>query len=51
VRVLQTGLPVELVLAGIRRPIELVSLQTSAATTLELLLNGTGSVIRQSLLR
>ena len=50
VRMLETGLPIELVLAGIRRPIELVSLQTSAATTLELLLNGTGSVIRQSLL-
>ncbi|WP_344777179.1 hypothetical protein [Gryllotalpicola kribbensis] len=50
VTVLETGLPVELVLAGIRRPIELVSLQTSAATTLELLLGGTGSVIRQSVL-
>ncbi|WP_022882028.1 hypothetical protein [Gryllotalpicola ginsengisoli] len=48
VRMLKTGLPVELVLAGIREPIELISLQTSAATTLELLLNGTGSVIRQS---
>lgn len=48
VTVLETGLPVELVLAGIRRPIELVSLQTSAATTLELLLGGTGSVIRQT---
>lgn len=50
VEVLETGLPVELVLAGIRRPIELVSLQTSASTTLELLLNGTGSVFRQSVL-
>ncbi|GAA4161804.1 hypothetical protein GCM10022286_19940 [Gryllotalpicola daejeonensis] len=50
VKVLETGLPVELVLAGIRRPIELVSLQTSASTTLELLLGGTGSVIRQSTL-
>ncbi|MFC4243852.1 hypothetical protein ACFOYW_10735 [Gryllotalpicola reticulitermitis] len=50
VEVLQTGLPVELVLAGIRRPIELVSLQTSASTTLELLLSGTGSTFRQSVL-
>jgi hypothetical protein len=50
VELLETGLPVELVLAGIRRPIELVSLQTSAATTLELLLGGTGSVITQSAL-
>ena len=50
VNVLETGLPVELVLAGIPRPIELVSLQTSASTTLELLLGGTGSVIRQSAL-
>jgi hypothetical protein len=50
VTVLETGLPVELVLAGIRRPIELVSLQTSAGTTLELLLGGTGSVIRQTTL-
>lgn len=50
VEVLKTGLPVELVLAGIRRPIELVSLQTSASTTLELLLTGTGSVFRESVL-
>ncbi|HEY0247881.1 MAG TPA: hypothetical protein VGC45_06425 [Gryllotalpicola sp.] len=50
VQVLETGLPVELVLAGIHRPIELVSLQTSASTTLELLLAGSGSVIRQSAL-
>ena len=50
VHLLETGLPVELVLAGIRRPIELVSLQTSAATTLELLLGGTGSIIRQTAL-
>jgi hypothetical protein len=50
VHLLETGLPVELVLAGIRRPIELVSLQTSASTTLELLLGGTGSVIRQTAL-
>jgi hypothetical protein len=50
VEVLQTGLPVELVLAGIRRPIELVSLHTSASTTLELLLAGTGSVFREGVL-
>jgi len=50
VEVLTTGLPVELVLAGIRRPIELVSLQTTASTTLELLLGGTGSVFRESVL-
>jgi len=50
VEVLETGLPVELVLAGIRRPVELVSLRTSASTTLELLLTGTGSVFRQSVL-
>lgn len=50
VEVLETGLPVELALAGIRRPIELVSLRTSASTTLELLLAGTGSVFRESVL-
>lgn len=50
VEVLETGLPVELVLAGIRRPVELVSLQTSASTTLELLLSGTGSVFHRSVL-
>jgi hypothetical protein len=50
VEVLETGLPVELVLAGIRRPIALVSLRTSASTTLELLLTGTGSVFRESVL-
>jgi len=50
VEVLETGLPVELVLAGIHRPLEFVTLQSSAATTLELLLAGTGSEFRESVL-
>ncbi|GAA4762182.1 acylneuraminate cytidylyltransferase family protein [Microbacterium gilvum] len=41
------GLPVELVLAGAGRPLEVVSLATSATTTLPLLLEGTGSVLRE----
>jgi hypothetical protein len=50
VDLLETGLPVELVLAGIHRPLELITLQSSAATTLELLLAGTGTRFRESVL-
>ncbi len=46
VRVYETGLPVELVLAGTREAIEVITLPTSARTTLEYLLEGTGSTIR-----
>lgn len=46
VRLHQTGLPVELVLAGAREPLEVLTLPTSAQTTLAYLLEGTGSTIR-----
>jgi hypothetical protein len=46
VRLYETGLPVELVLAGAREPLEVLTLPTSARTTLGYLLEGTGSVIR-----
>ena len=39
-------LPAELVLAGARRPLEIFTLPSSTATTLPLVLEGTGSVIR-----
>ncbi|WP_421075317.1 MULTISPECIES: acylneuraminate cytidylyltransferase family protein [unclassified Microbacterium] len=47
VTVARLGLPVELVLAGAGRPLEVLSLATSATTTLSLLLEGTGSVLRE----
>jgi len=48
VRVFETGLPVELVLAGAREPIEVISPPSSARTTLGHVLAGTGSTIRSS---
>lgn len=46
VSVLRTDLPVELVLAGTREALEIHTLPSSAVTTLRLVLEGTGSVIR-----
>ena len=46
VRVFDTGLPIELVLAGAREPLEVLTLPTSATTTLAHVLQGTGSSIR-----
>ena len=46
VRVFDTGLPIELVLAGAREPLEVLTLPTSATTTLAHVLEGTGSSIR-----
>ena len=46
VELVRTALPVELVLAGHTEPLEIVSLTSSAATTLRHVLAGTGSVIR-----
>ncbi len=46
VELVRTGLPVELVLAGAPEPLELVTLNSSAAVTLEQVLAGTGSRIR-----
>ncbi|WP_243075189.1 hypothetical protein [Microbacterium sp. SS28] len=40
--------PAELVLAGARRPLEIFTLPSSTATTLPLVLEGTGSVIRST---
>ena len=45
VRVVETGLPLELVLAGAREPLEVITLPTSARTTLGHVLAGTGSTI------
>ena len=47
VHVFETGLPVELVLAGAREPLEVLSLPTSATTTLGHILAGSGSTIRR----
>jgi hypothetical protein len=46
VKIFETGLPVELVLAGAQEPLEIVTLPTSAQYTLGHLLDGTGSTIR-----
>ena len=46
VRVFATGLPIELVLAGAQEPLEIITLPTSAQSTLGHLLDGTGSMIR-----
>ena len=52
VTVFETGLPVELVLAGAREPLEVLTLPTSAETTLRHVLAGTGSTIsRRSIAR
>lgn len=45
VTIYEPGLPVELVLAGAGEPLEIITLPTSARTTLGYLLEGTGSVI------
>jgi len=45
VTVFDTGLPVELVLAGAQEPLEVLTLPTSAETTLRHVLTGTGSTI------
>lgn len=47
VRIHRTELPIELVLAGAEEPLEVLSLPTSARTTLAHLLEGTGSTIRE----
>lgn len=46
VSVLRTGLPVELLLAGAREPLDLYTLASSTTTTLPLVLDGTGSRLR-----
>lgn len=45
VEIVQTGLPVELALAGTERPLDVVSLQSSAVDTLRIVLAGTGSTV------
>jgi hypothetical protein len=47
VSVFDSGLPVELVLAGATEPLEVLSLPSSATTTLGHVLAGSGSTIRQ----
>jgi hypothetical protein len=47
VQVFETGLPIELVLAGTPAPLEVLSLPTSATTTLAHVLAGSGSTIRR----
>jgi len=47
VQVFETGLPIELVLAGAREPLEVLTLPTSATTTLGHVLAGTGSTLRR----
>ena len=47
VTVYETGLPVELVLAGAQEPLEVLTLPTSAETTLRHVLAGSGSSIRR----
>ena len=48
VTVVETGVPVELALAGLRRPVDVRSLSSSALTTLPLVLRGTGSVMNST---
>jgi hypothetical protein len=45
VQVFDTGLPIELVLAGTREPLQVLTLQSSATTTLAHILEGSGSSI------
>ncbi len=47
VQVFDTGLPIELVLAGAREPLEVLTLPSSATTTLAHVLRASGSSIRQ----
>ncbi|CAN5421009.1 hypothetical protein BH10ACT6_BH10ACT6_03920 [soil metagenome] len=46
--VVDSGMPAELALAGTTRPLEIVSMPSSAATTLRRVLEGTGSTVRVS---
>lgn len=46
VTVFETGLPVELVLAGAREPLDVLTLPSSTITTLAHILAGTGSTVR-----
>lgn len=48
VSVVDCGMPAELALAGTPRPLEIVSMRSSASTTLRRVLEGTGSTIRVS---
>ncbi|MDX2375230.1 hypothetical protein M4I32_00230 [Microbacterium sp. LRZ72] len=43
----ETHLPTELVLAGVRRPLDVLTLASSTTTTLPMVLEGTGSRIRE----
>lgn len=45
-KILDTDLPVELVLAGATEPLEIMTLPSSTTTTLPLVLAGTGSIVR-----
>lgn len=51
VTVIRTGIPVELALAGSARPLDIVTLRSTAAITLAAVLAGTGSRIRTLPLR
>ncbi len=51
VTVVRTGLPVELALAGTTEPLEIVSLRSTAAVTLRVVLAGNGSTIQMSTVR
>ncbi|WP_156759679.1 hypothetical protein [Microbacterium karelineae] len=46
VRIVRTGLPIEIVLAGSARPLEIATQRSSAAVTLRRVLAGTASVLR-----
>ncbi len=46
VRLVETNLPAELVLAGATEPLEVLTLTSSTTTTLPLVLDGSGSVLR-----
>lgn len=46
IELVRTGLPVELALAGTTEPLEIVSLASTAATTLRQVLEGSGSRVR-----
>ncbi len=46
VRLVETNLPAELVLAGSAKPLEVLTLASSTTTTLPLVLEGSGSVLR-----
>ena len=50
-RLAASPLPAELLLAGTTEPLEILTLPSSTTTTIPLVLDGTGSVIRQASLR